>query len=118
MEQLCRDVEEMCGFRAGFYNSINFNAYFSGDQSLDWHADDEPLMGNIQEDDICITSMSLGVPRVFVLRHKATGSFQKVWLNSGDILTMEGRIQKHYLHKVFPLRPLIFTKNTVAYDLM
>ena len=47
----------------GDYNYCLLNRYRGGSDSMGWHADDEPEMGNI------IGSLSLGATRKFRIRH-------------------------------------------------
>ena len=50
----------------GEYNYCLLNRYRSGTDSMGWHADDEPEMGNV------IGSLSLGATRKFRIRHNVT----------------------------------------------
>ena len=50
----------------GEYNYCLLNRYRSGKDSVDWHADDEPDMGNV------IGSLSLGTTRRFRIKHNTT----------------------------------------------
>jgi len=50
----------------GEYNYCLLNRYRSGSDSMGWHADDEPEMGNV------IGSLSLGATRKFRIRHNVT----------------------------------------------
>ena len=50
----------------GEYNYCLLNRYRSGSDSMGWHADDEPEMGNV------IGSLSLGATRTFRIRHNTT----------------------------------------------
>merc|ERR1711948_34492 len=62
-----------------------------------WHADNESLFqGKVT--DCRIISLSLGQARKFELR--CNGDFHRLVLSDGDLCTMEGLVQKHYLHRV------------------
>jgi len=81
-------------------NACNANYYEHGGESVGWHADDEPLFAS-KRNDTLIISLSLGATRRFEIRprrgrHRCT----KLWLGNGDICTMEGLTQKHYLHRI------------------
>jgi alkylated DNA repair dioxygenase AlkB len=87
-------------------NCANFNLYEAGHHSCGWHADDEPIFGD-GETDVTIVSLSLGETREFwmALRRHGPGdatpdehSIVEMDLADGDILTMEGKCQKHTLH--------------------
>lgn len=84
-------------------DSCNLNLYDDGGASVGWHTDDEKLFqGKFQ--DIRILSLSLGQTRKFELRvnHPDPGeqAFHTISLKSGDLMTMEGMMQKHYQHRV------------------
>ena len=102
------EIREKCVDMAGLDeqpNSCNINLYRDGNDQVGWHADDEPLFEG-EYNDVCILSLSLGSSRTFqvkkkgvkgVGRNEATSSFV---VSHGDLCTMEGRFQRHYLHAV------------------
>jgi len=98
-------------------NCCNINLYRDGRDSVGWHTDDEELFEGGYKD-ITILSLSLGATRTFEVKkqpgpgakgngksHKgpAEASFE---VRHGDICTMEGMFQRHYLHAV-PKEPKI-----------
>lgn len=90
-------------------NSANLNLYADGSQVVGWHADDESLFAGKVEDCL-IVSLSLGVERQFWLAPRGqsssgaarpdTRSVAAIALGNGDLMTMEGLCQKHFLHCV------------------
>jgi alkylated DNA repair dioxygenase AlkB len=76
------------------FNSALVNYYRNGDDTVGWHADDEPGIG------ATIASLSLGETRDFCMRHK--GGKQKVTipLNAGSLLVMSGRTQETWEHSL------------------
>eukprot|EP00933_Yihiella_yeosuensis_P059777 TRINITY_DN6141_c3_g1_i1.p1 TRINITY_DN6141_c3_g1~~TRINITY_DN6141_c3_g1_i1.p1 ORF type:complete len:625 (-),score=122.25 TRINITY_DN6141_c3_g1_i1:241-2115(-) len=81
-------------------NSCNANYYASGNESVSWHSDDEPLFDAVHRDALII-SLSLGTARKFELRSKDDPEACNVLtLEDGDLCTMEGLCQKHYKHRV------------------
>lgn len=79
------------------------NLYDDGGMSVGWHSDDESLFqGKFR--DINIISLSLGVTRNFELRRNwpeaREDNVARMRLQSGDIMTMEGMLQKHFQHRV------------------
>lgn len=84
----------------------NLNFYEHGSQGVGWHADDELLFQGGQRD--CpIISLSLGGAREFWLALRCPGGMPdvrqgvaEVDLRDGDLITMEGMLQKHCLHSV------------------
>ncbi|XP_072291860.1 alpha-ketoglutarate-dependent dioxygenase alkB homolog 3 [Eucyclogobius newberryi] len=85
-------------------NSVLCNFYRSGHDSIGWHSDDEPSLGERPT----IASLSLGDTRVFSLRKKPApenGDFTfsrhiKVPLSHGSLLIMEGATQDDWQHQV------------------
>ncbi|RQU75788.1 alpha-ketoglutarate-dependent dioxygenase AlkB [Burkholderia cenocepacia] len=86
-------VEATCG--VGF-NSVLLNRYRNGLDSLGWHADNEPELGDAP----VIASVSLGAMRVFDLRHRETGVTHAYRLVHGSLLVMRGRTQAEWQHRV------------------
>lgn len=104
MMELLTQVMPICGLQQDFWpDSCNLNLYEDGGSAVGWHADDEALFqGKFR--DIMIISLSLGVTRKFELRYNwpeaGEDNVQRVTLNSGDLMTMEGMCQKHMQHRV------------------
>lgn len=76
------------------------NLYRDGKDSVAWHADDEPELGDAP----VIASLSLGATRDFQMRHRNAGCnglpVLKLPLASGSLLIMRGPTQKYWLHQV------------------
>jgi len=94
---------------SNFPDAVNLNLYENGDHVVAWHSDDEPLFqGKTQ--DTRIISVSLGSARKFQTGFKAPrrggilkpekGSIASFTLGHGQLSTMEGLFQKHYLHQI------------------
>ncbi len=78
----------------GEYNYCLLNRYRSGSDSMGWHADDEPEMGNV------IGSLSLGATRKFRIRHNITRKTQTFLAGNGTLIIMAGTMQQHWQHEV------------------
>jgi len=80
------------------FNSVLLNLYRDGQDSVSWHADDEPELGLHP----CIASVSLGVERKFELKHKRDKNIPKsrIQLSHGSVLLMDGNLQQNWLHQV------------------
>ncbi len=76
------------------FNSVLANRYRNGRDSMGWHADDEPELGERP----LIASISLGAARVFQLKPRAGGRAQSITLIHGSLLLMGGDTQRLYLH--------------------
>merc|ERR1719296_77345 len=114
MEEVMAEIMPACGLSdpETWPNSCNLNCYADGSDAIDWHADDEALFQGTSRNS-CIVSLSLGETRTFELKLKdqeqpeICGSPSgeappkcQLRLQSGDICTMEGMVQKHYLHRI------------------
>ena len=90
------------------FNSVLLNFYRHGQDSMGWHADDEPELGKMPT----IASLSLGAERRFLLRAK-NNHHQKheIPLNNGSLLVMSGNTQHYWQHAIpktrLPTKPRI-----------
>lgn len=78
------------------FNSVLLNFYRDETDSVGWHSDDEPELG----DDPIIASLSLGAEREFQFKHKSTDERHKIILTSGSLLLMRAGSQVHYKHRI------------------
>ena len=79
------------------FNSLLANLYRTEQDSVGWHADDEPELGQ----NPAIASLSLGDARDFQLKHRNRPE-QKLSLplQHGDLLIMKGALQHHWVHQI------------------
>jgi alkylated DNA repair dioxygenase AlkB len=84
------------GGAAAPFNSVLANLYRDGNDTMGWHADDEPELGPAP----VIASVSLGAERRFDLRHRETRETVRTVLPSGSVLVMSGATQRHWVHAV------------------
>ncbi|MEM7039732.1 MAG: alpha-ketoglutarate-dependent dioxygenase AlkB [Bacteroidota bacterium] len=79
------------------FNSVLLNRYRHGQDSMGWHADDEPELG----ENPIIASVSFGQARPFHLRHRDDKSLKhKLLLTHGSLLIMAGSTQHHWQHHI------------------
>jgi len=78
------------------FNSVLCNLYRDGRDSMGWHADDEPELGEAPT----IASISLGAERRFRLKPKKGGASETIILQNGSLLVMSGDLQHHWLHEL------------------
>lgn len=79
------------------FNSVLVNRYRNGNDSVGWHADDEPELGT----EPVIASLSLGEERVFQMKHRNDKTLKKsITLPHGSLLLMRGKTQEHWLHQI------------------
>ena len=78
------------------YNSCLANLYRDGRDSIGYHSDNEPELG----DRPTIASISLGSRRNFHIKHLATGERWTLELGAGDLLIMSAQSQSDYRHAV------------------
>jgi alkylated DNA repair dioxygenase AlkB len=87
-------VAERCAGEA--FNSVLLNLYRDGRDSVSWHADNEPGLGQ----NPVIASVSLGAPRRFQMKHRGSNDRIALDLPHGSCLVMAGATQHHWLHQV------------------
>jgi alkylated DNA repair dioxygenase AlkB len=78
----------------GSYNYCLLNRYRHGSDSMGWHADNEPEMGDT------IGSLSLGATRKFRIRHNRTRETRAFLLGHGSLIIMTGTMQQNWQHEV------------------
>lgn len=78
------------------FNRALVNYYRSGSDSVDWHADDEPELGP----EPLVASLSLGVERVFQLRHNQSRERISISLPHGSLLLMGAGVQNYWQHRI------------------
>ncbi|WDD98142.1 alpha-ketoglutarate-dependent dioxygenase AlkB family protein [Thalassomonas actiniarum] len=89
--QLKQMVEAKTGEQ---FNAVLANLYRDGNDTVGWHSDDEPELG----ENPVIASLSFGGERNFNLKHKISGEKLTVPLKSGSLLTMAGQTQRFWQH--------------------
>jgi len=79
-------------------NSVLLNLYRDGADSMGWHSDDEPELGERP----VIASLSLGATRRFRLRHRRRKELEPVSLDleNGSLLIMQGDTQRNWQHQI------------------
>jgi len=78
----------------GEYNYCLLNLYRSGSDSVAWHADNEPEMGDV------IGSLSLGATRTFRIRHNKSKETREFLVANGTLIIMAGTMQQFWNHEV------------------
>ena len=77
------------------FNSVLANLYRDGRDSMGWHSDAEPELGN----EPIIASLSFGTPRRFRFRSRETRKVAfAIELAHGSLLVMRGATQRLYQH--------------------
>ena len=78
------------------FTSVLANRYRCGNDTVSWHADDEPELGL----NPTIASLSLGATRRFAMKHKTKDTRLTLELLPGSLLVMSGAMQQHWLHSL------------------
>lgn len=92
LETFCAQV-----FPTARFNSVLCNLYRDGSDSMGWHSDDEPELGQ----NPLIASISFGQVRPFKLQHKKDKELKwQVDLGHGSLLIMAGETQHHWRHHI------------------
>jgi alkylated DNA repair dioxygenase AlkB len=91
-------IKERIEKRAGVqFNSVLLNLYRNGQDSVGWHADDEPALRACP----VIASISFGAARTFQFRHKQNKTLKtSIVLESGSLLLMKGNTQLYWQHQI------------------
>jgi len=100
MEEIHRAVEKRTG---GRFNAVMLNLYRHGNDSVDWHSDNEIIL----RVDPTIASVSLGVARVFELRKNPTegqkaedAMVYRMNLGDGSLVVMKDHVQDDWMHRI------------------
>ncbi len=95
------------------FNSVLLNQYRNGNDSVAWHSDDEPELGQ----DPTIASLSLGASRKFELRSRSQPNSDKIeiFLNSGDLLIMGRGTQQNWQHQIPKMRNVKETRINLTF---
>lgn len=78
------------------FDSVGFNLYRDGSDSVAWHADRIPA----EIEAPVVALVSLGEPRRFLLRPKGGGGSRAFLLGRGDLLVTGGQTQRTWEHSV------------------
>jgi alkylated DNA repair dioxygenase AlkB len=80
------------------FNSVLLNLYRCGRDSVAWHSDDEPELGQ----NPLIGSVSFGATRRFSFKHKFDKPQKPIQLDltHGSFLLMRGTTQHYWLHQI------------------
>ena len=76
------------------FNSLLLNLYRDGKDSIGFHTDAEPELG----ENPVVATVSFGAVREFVIKHKETKEKLTYRLGHGSLLVMGGTSQHHWLH--------------------
>ncbi|RBL93596.1 alpha-ketoglutarate-dependent dioxygenase AlkB family protein [Chitinophaga flava] len=96
--QALTDIRDRITPTAGTtFNSVLLNLYRDGNDSMGWHADDEPELGPQP----VIASVNFGAARRFLLRYKSDHHLKhEILLEHGSLLIMKGTLQQYWEHQV------------------
>jgi alkylated DNA repair dioxygenase AlkB len=78
------------------FNSLLLNLYRTGQDSIGFHSDAEPELG----ENPVVATVSLGSERAFLLRHRKAKEVLTYRVGHGSLLVMGGTSQHHWLHAV------------------
>lgn len=93
LQHIRQTCEQVCNTR---FNSVLANLYRDGQDSMGWHSDDEPELGQRP----VIASVSFGQVRDLDFRHKISGQKQRLSLPHGSLLIMAGDTQQYWQHGI------------------
>ena len=84
--ELKQIVEKYAGTK---FNSCLLNLYHNGNEGIGWHSDDEKPLGEDNNKNTTIASLSLGAERKFSFKHKQTKQTISLVLQHGSLLIMK-----------------------------
>ena len=93
------------------FNSVLANLYRDGDDSMGWHADDEPELGS----EPVIASLSFGAERRFDFKHRVSGETVSVVLPHGSLLVMSGASQAGWKHRIARTKAVTTPRINLTY---
>ena len=108
-------IETACDAR---FNSVLANLYRDGNDSMGWHSDDEPELGEQPS----IASLSLGAERGFRLRRRLPRGVRatpddtvRLPLPHGSLLRMAGQTQRLYRHDLPKVRAVVGARLNLTF---
>ncbi|WP_341531410.1 alpha-ketoglutarate-dependent dioxygenase AlkB (plasmid) [Nostoc sp. UHCC 0302] len=107
LAQLRDSITALTGHK---FNIVIGNQYRSGEDSIGWHADNEPSMGV----EPAIASVSLGAVRKFQLKPKQ-GKPTDFWLEHGSLLIMHRGCQSTHLHQLPKTKKFVSTRINLTF---
>lgn len=94
-----------------FFNAMLANLYRDNNDSVAWHSDDEPELGETP----IIASVSLGAKRDFKMKHKITGETRTIPLTHGSLLLMAGETQNYWQHAILKSKKVIAPRINLTF---
>ena len=95
--QILEEMREVLSRRYSVdFDSVGFNLYRDGNDSVAWHGD--RIFKEIEEPVVAL--VSLGAPRRFLLRPKEGSKSRSLLLGRGDLLVTGGKTQRTWEHSV------------------
>ncbi|HEY4112307.1 alpha-ketoglutarate-dependent dioxygenase AlkB family protein [Puia sp.] len=104
-------TEGLTGVR---FNSCLLNLYHDGEEGMAWHSDDEKDLAPGG----AIASLSFGVERRFLFRHKRTRQLVEVTLAAGSLLVMKGATQDRWLHSLPKMKRVSRPRVNLTFRMM
>lgn len=114
LDELRKLLEGRLGLR---FNSVLANLYRDGHDSMGWHSDNEPELG----DEPAIASISLGAERDFLIRNcdrRAAAEKHVIPLTHGSLLLMQGKSQQDWQHALPKRRKVLAPRINLTFRLI
>jgi alkylated DNA repair dioxygenase AlkB len=93
------------------FDSVGFNLYRDGNDSVAWHGD--KIRKEIEKPIVAL--VSLGAERKFLLRPQGGGKSRSFTLGRGDLLVTGGRTQRDWEHSVPKVARTIGPRISLAF---
>jgi len=101
------------GLTGAHFNSVLLNHYRDGGDSMGFHADDEPELG----DQPTIASLSFGAARIMHFRHRHDSDVptQRIALHDGSLLIMGPTVQRDWKHAIPKTRQAVSPRINLTF---
>ena len=98
LQEIRTKIEKFLGVPSSHFNSALVNYYRDGNDSVAWHADQDPWLGT----NFTVPSVSFGAERAFQVRanHPKNSPVSEFKLKNGSLLLMQGMTQEGFQHSV------------------
>lgn len=94
------------------FNVVLLNYYRNGSDSMGWHSDNEPELGQ----NPTIASLTLGAERVFEFKYLPNSKIRhKLLLENGSLLIMQGNTQHLWQHQIAKSKKIISPRINLTF---
>tara|TARA_Y100001968_G_C19195596_1_gene637373 strand:+ start:41 stop:619 length:579 start_codon:yes stop_codon:yes gene_type:complete len=104
-------LEKVCYKADSNFNGCLLNLYRNGNDRMGLHSDNEKEL----DSSMPIASLSFGVERDFIFKHKLYDNKVVLKLKSGDLLIMKPQCQNNWLHSLPPRKRVVGSRINLTF---